>query len=249
MRTAKVDMLGMGDQYVKMVFVSVPYSLDGAFSVPERAETIEIGCSFFAYGQKFPAYNRVFYLQLCLGVLLLTVGVFGLTAGSQNGRQPVDKIVGTQFGKVTTAYEYWESLSPFSAQFDREFLYMLVYCLCCRYLAQLGLRQLRLPAPDQDVQVWAFGGLPGPHQQGRKNIHHHRGNPPFFLFRGLRLYGVYPPFRTYGVYPFPLFSQENKVYTIVFFGSVTSGSGDRPRKEGCRGGGVYSFFPDQDLFL
>ena len=35
------------------------------------------------------------------------------------------------------------------------------------------------------------------------------------------------------------------VYTIAFFfSSVTSGSGDRPRKEGCHGGGVYSFFPN-----
>ena len=25
---------------------------------------------------------------------------------------------------------------------------------------------------------------------GKKSIHHHRGNPPYFLFRGLRLYGV-----------------------------------------------------------
>ena len=33
------------------------------------------------------------------------------------------------------------------------------------------------------------------------------------------------------------------VYTIAFFYSVTSGSGDRPRKEGSHGGGVYSFFP------
>ena len=34
------------------------------------------------------------------------------------------------------------------------------------------------------------------------------------------------------------------VYTIAFFCcSVTSGSGDRPEKEGCHGGGVYSFFP------
>ena len=36
---------------------------------------------------------------------------------------------------------------------------------------------------------------------------------------------------------------RKKVYTIAFFCSVTSGSGDRPRKEGSHGGGVYSFFP------
>ena len=64
-----------------------------------------------------------------------------------------------------------------------------------------------------------------------KSIHHHRGDPSFFLFPGLRLYGVYPSFRTYGVYPFPLFSQENGIHHS-FFCSVTLGSGDRRRKEG-----------------
>ena len=49
-------------------------------------------------------------------------------------------------------------------------------------------------------------------------------------------------FRTYGVYPFPLFSKENGIHHSCFC-SVTSGSGDRPRKEGCHGCGVYSFFP------
>ena len=78
--------------------------------------------------------------------------------------------------------------------------------------------------------------------QGRKKYTPPPWRPPFFLFPGLRLYGVYPSFRTYGVYPFPLFSQENGVHHS-FFCSVTSGSGDRPRKEGSRGGGVYSFFP------
>ena len=79
-----------------------------------------------------------------------------------------------------------------------------------------------------------------------KSIHHHRGDPPFFLFPCLRLYGVYPSFRTYGVYPFPLFSQESGIHHR-FFCSVTSGSGDRPRKEGSHGGGVYSFFPLKDI--
>ena len=50
----------------------------------------------------------------------------------------------------------------------------------------------------------------------QKSIHHHRGDPPFFLFPGLRLYGVYPSFRTYGVYPFPLFSQENGIHHSFF---------------------------------
>ena len=46
----------------------------------------------------------------------------------------------------------------------------------------------------------------------------------------------------YGVYPLPLFFPGNGIHH-GFFCSVTSGSGDRPRKEGCHGGGVYSFFP------
>ena len=79
-------------------------------------------------------------------------------------------------------------------------------------------------------------------KQGRKEYTPPPWKPSFFLFQGLRLYGVYPSFRTYGVYPFPLFSQENGIHHS-FFCSVTSGSGDRPRKEGCHGGGVYSFCP------
>ena len=62
-----------------------------------------------------------------------------------------------------------------------------------------------------------------------------------FLFQGLRPLWCIPFFRTYGVYPFPLFSQENGIHHS-FFCFVTSGSGDRPRKEGRHGGGVY-FFP------
>ena len=79
--------------------------------------------------------------------------------------------------------------------------------------------------------------------QGRKKYTPPPWRPSFFffLFPGLRLYGVYPSFRTYGVYPFPLFSQENGIHHS-FFCSVTLGSGDRPSKEGCDGGGVYSFF-------
>ena len=42
---------------------------------------------------------------------------------------------------------------------------------------------------------------------------------------------------------FPCFPRK-MVYTMVhsFFCSVTSGSGNRPRKGGCHGGGMYSFF-------
>ena len=85
--------------------------------------------------------------------------------------------------------------------------------------------------------IWANGNA-----QRRKKYTPPLWRPPFFLFLGLRLYGVYPSFRTYGAYPFPLVSQENGIHQS-FFCSVTSGSGDRPRKEGSHGGGVYSFFP------
>ena len=40
--------------------------------------------------------------------------------------------------------------------------------------------------------------------------------------------------------PFSLFSQEKGIHHS-FFCSATLGSGDRPRKEGFHGGGVYSF--------
>ena len=78
-------------------------------------------------------------------------------------------------------------------------------------------------------------------EEFEKSVHHHHGDPPFFLFLGLRLYGVNHSFRTYGVYPFPLFPR--KWSAPWHFCSVTPGSCDRPRKEGCHGGGVYSFFP------
>ena len=41
---------------------------------------------------------------------------------------------------------------------------------------------------------------------------------------------------------FPCFPRK-MVYTIAFCWSVTSASGDKPRKEGSHGGGVYSFLP------
>ena len=74
---------------------------------------------------------------------------------------------------------------------------------------------------------------------GRKSIHHHRGNPPFSfseseasmvfaLLSGPMVYTLFP------CYP------KDMVYTIALFCSVTSGSGDRPRKEMCHGGGVPS---------
>ena len=73
-----------------------------------------------------------------------------------------------------------------------------------------------------------------------KSIHHHRGNPPFFLVRGLRPLWCIPFFPDQWCIPLPLFSPGNGAYHS-FFCSVTSGSGDRPREEGCRSGGAYSF--------
>ena len=42
------------------------------------------------------------------------------------------------------------------------------------------------------------------------------------------------------MHPFRLFPQRDGIHHI-FFCSVTLGSGDRPREEGCHNGGVYSF--------
>ena len=75
-----------------------------------------------------------------------------------------------------------------------------------------------------------------------RSIHHHRGNPPFFLFWCLRLYGVYPSFRTYGVYPFPLFSQENGIHHSLFFALWPRGRATDQERRGCHGGGVILFF-------
>ena len=35
--------------------------------------------------------------------------------------------------------------------FSREFLYIFVYCFSCRYLVELGLRQLGLPVPNNSL--------------------------------------------------------------------------------------------------
>ena len=40
---------------------------------------IFVGCSFFAYSWKLPAYSGAFYLQLTILAFLLTVGAFLLT--------------------------------------------------------------------------------------------------------------------------------------------------------------------------
>ena len=52
-----------------------------------------------------------------------------------------------QFDKIATRYEYWEVLSPPSVYLNREFPYIFVYCFSCRYLVELGLRQLGPPVP------------------------------------------------------------------------------------------------------
>ena len=59
----------------------------------------------------------------------------------------------SRFDKITTRYEYWEVLSPPSVCFNREFPYIFVYCFSCRYLVELGLRQLGLPAPKNHACI------------------------------------------------------------------------------------------------
>ena len=69
---------------------------------------------------------------------------------------------------------------------------------------------------------------------------------PFFFFWvwGSMVYTLLSGPMVYTCFPcFP----RKMVCTIAFFCSVTSGSGDRPKKEGCHGGGVYSYFPDNML--
>ena len=54
---------------------SQPWFLEkqGARNSPKIHSKIQIGCSFFAYSWKLPAYSGIFYLQSCLGAFLLTV--------------------------------------------------------------------------------------------------------------------------------------------------------------------------------
>ena len=54
---------------------------------------------------------------------------------------------------ITTRYEYWEVLPPLSAYFNREFLFVFVYCFSCRYLRELGLRQLGLAVPKTRIDT------------------------------------------------------------------------------------------------
>ena len=75
----------------------------------------------------------------------------------------------------------------------------------------------------------------------KKNIHNHRGNSPFFLFPGLRPLWCIPFFLDLWWIPFSLVFPGNGIHHSYFFCSMTSGSGDRPRQEGCHGGGVCFF--------
>ena len=61
------------------------------------------------------------------------------------------------------------------------------------------------------------------------------------LFQGLRPLCCIPSFPDLCCILFSLVFPGNSIHHS-FFCSVTSGSGDRPRNEGCPGGGVHSFF-------
>ena len=92
--------------------------------------------------------------------------------------------------------------------------------------------RLRFRTPTS-VSFW-------PSLQGRK-----RYTPPwkttFFSFSGSKASLVYTLLSGPMVHTlFPCFP-KGVVYTIAFFFSVTSGSGNRPRQEGCHSGGVYRF--------
>ena len=65
---------------------------------------------------------------------------------------------------------------------------------------------------------------------------------PFFLFLGLRLYGVYPSFRTYGVYPFSLVF-AGKWYTPQLFLLCDLGVGRQTEKRGVPRWWCILFFP------
>ena len=82
-------------------------------------------------------------------------------------RQPVDPVDGTQFDKITTRYEHWEVLSLPFVHFDGEFRLIFLYCFSCRYLAQLGLRQLGLPVPNVGPYYHSNQNLYGPTKKCR----------------------------------------------------------------------------------
>ena len=123
--------------------------------------------------------------------------------------------------------------------FARSFYFSLFFSLClCAGTDNCILPPQKGAFHSDPVCTDPVQNFPNP-CQGTKKYTPPPWRPSFFLFPGLRLYGVYSSFRTYGVYPFPLFSQENGIHHS-FFCSVSVGSGDRPRKEGSHGGGIYS---------
>ena len=84
--------------------------------------------------------------------------------------------------------------------------------------------------------------------QGKKTVYTNTAETLlFFHFRILRPLWCIPSLRTFGVYHFPLFSRGDGIHPSLFC-SVTSGSGNRPREEGCHGGGVCSLPLRFELF-
>ena len=81
-------------------------------------------------------------------------------------------------------------------------------------LFDLILTPAQLAISNRGLETTVYRPLGSDREE--KSVHHQRGDPSFFLFMGLRLYGVDPSFRTYGVYPFPLFSQENGIHHSFF---------------------------------
>ena len=69
----------------------------------------------------------------------------------------------------------------------------------------------------------------------KESIHHHRGKPPFFFSWSV----VDTLLPDLWCFLFSLVFPGN-ILTIFLFCAMTSRSGDRP-KEGCHGGGIYSF--------
>ena len=76
-------------------------------------------------------------------------------------RQPVDPVVPDPVREDTPKYNFGEVLSAPPAYLNRELSYIFVYCLSCRYLVELGLRQLGLPVPNHvskpDKHLWGPG--------------------------------------------------------------------------------------------
>ena len=61
--------------------------------------------------------------------------------------QSGDTVVRDPVRQDNDKVSYWGVLSPLSVYFDRESLYIFVYCFCSGYLAQPGLQHSGLPVP------------------------------------------------------------------------------------------------------